>query len=584
MIPSIHQPHHSLLKTLDLGNDPLQEPWRTRGLVPTLKGQENEFVSNTQLTRFQTLADTAKRLAVKNPRPTSLFESSDDIFLGRETLVSQGLIDISNAHSTENLLAQLLPYWIEQTERIPVEPSTWLQVALGALEVSSGNQGLIERIRLAQARTDALAGSRVTQFSRSAHYMGSKAGLAPFLSEILQTFLAPESVILDLMCGSGAAASSFCRSWRTIASDAQQFSRLLAKVQGGGMTAERAARIADSVLSDARKHFEELPAFIKTNVLLENDFLSSELSGQVLKKLLEWVKAYPRIGNLNSSTPSPFSDSVELRRIDKSARPYILFSAYYGNLFFGVRQAAEIDCLRHSIEQLTDPLDKDWALGALVCAVSSCAYSYGGHFAQPKSDGTDRDRFEALAPDMLVSRGLSVSHEFFVRLTSLGAESEQVAFDIESVPGPWEAAMPAAASAIGQAPACVYFDPPYTRDEYSRYYHVLETLVRYDYPVVKDKPSIPRRGDGGRFASAFATRSTSQIEQLLADIINQSLEHNWKCLWSYSDTGAATIERVLTKVTPRSASIDIFCMDHVYKAQGKHRAKTVKEYAILLSP
>src|SRR5207253_2965645 len=30
--------------------------------------------------------------------------------------------------------------------------------------------------------------------------------------------------------------------------------------------------------------------------------------------------------------------------------------------------------------------------------------------------------------------------------------------------------------------AVIYADPPYSKDHYSRYYHVLETLVRYDYP------------------------------------------------------------------------------------------------------
>ena len=28
----------------------------------------------------------------------------------------------------------------------------------------------------------------------------------------------------------------------------------------------------------------------------------------------------------------------------------------------------------------------------------------------------------------------------------------------------------------------VYADPPYTKDQYSRYYHVYETLYRYDFP------------------------------------------------------------------------------------------------------
>jgi adenine-specific DNA-methyltransferase len=39
----------------------------------------------------------------------------------------------------------------------------------------------------------------------------------------------------------------------------------------------------------------------------------------------------------------------------------------------------------------------------------------------------------------------------------------------------------------GRTPVVVYADPPYSRAQYSRYYHVLETLVLYDYPAATGK-------------------------------------------------------------------------------------------------
>jgi adenine-specific DNA-methyltransferase len=33
-------------------------------------------------------------------------------------------------------------------------------------------------------------------------------------------------------------------------------------------------------------------------------------------------------------------------------------------------------------------------------------------------------------------------------------------------------------------PAVIYADPPYTDDQYSRFYHIFETLMHYDYPPV----------------------------------------------------------------------------------------------------
>lgn len=563
-----------------------EQAWLSKGLVCQLHGAQENFVAEGQVMRLRSLAEKAKWATENNPNPMGLFPSENELYLGERTLVSSGLSNKYDVSESESVLSQLLPYWIEQAEGSSAlaKSNIWPQVMLGSLEVASGHQSLIERIRLAQRRIGSLTNSRVSQFSRSAHYMGSKVALAPFLAEILHTFIPQETIVLDLMCGSGAAAGAFSRSWRTLASDAQQFSRLLGIVQGGGMEPEHAQSIANRVLSVARKHFEEMPSFLKENIQLESDFLASELTEDVVNELFEWIKAYPRVGNMQATSKSPFVDAIQHRRMNANAQPYILFSSYYGNLFFGVRQAAEIDSLRFAIEQLEDLNERSWALGALVCAVSSCAYSYGGHFAQPKFDGSAKARLDFLAQDMLTKRGLSVSHEFVIRLTNLAVESAEAQFPVEAIEGPWENALTAAAEVAQGAPICVYLDPPYTRDEYSRYYHVLETLVRYDYPLVQDKPSIPKRGDGGRFASRFATRNTPQIENLLAQIINECFKRKWSCLWSYSNTGVASIHNVLEQVLPQTGQFDIFCMDHAYKAQGRHQAKSVKEYAFFLRP
>jgi adenine-specific DNA-methyltransferase len=49
----------------------------------------------------------------------------------------------------------------------------------------------------------------------------------------------------------------------------------------------------------------------------------------------------------------------------------------------------------------------------------------------------------------------------------------------------------------------VYCDPPYTSDHYSRYYHIWETLVEYDYPEVAGVGRY--RPD--RFSTPFSIKS-----------------------------------------------------------------------------
>lgn len=570
-----------LVPIVELTGD--QVKWLNLGLLPRISEDSEQFILEGQLNRLKRLSKVASDLNYANPHPTSLFPSNDEIFLGRGTI----LIDCRPANSTsevDDILYQLLPFWIEEADEKNINKTNtnWVQVLLGEIEVLSRNSYLIERIRVAQSSVGRLLDSRTAQFARSASYMGSKSSLAPYFVEILKDLLSDETVMVDLMCGSGAASGVLSNSWKTIATDAQKFSRMLAVVQGGGMDASRARSISDRVLSRARSLFSELPIFLRNSIEIENEFLSSELSSDVLDEFSDWVINYPRINNPQCEPNTSFVELVTEGRNAESGLLPILFSSYYGNLFFGVRQAAEIDCLRVAIEDLTDEEERNWALGALVCSVSSRAYSYGGHFAQPKLDCSSRDKVKKLAPEMLVNWGQSVSHEFFVRLTNLGNESSNVRYPITEIAGPWEEALSTVRNMMHSDEVCVYLDPPYTRDEYSRYYHVLETLVRYDFPEVQDKPSIPKRGEAGRFASSFATRNTAHIEDLIVSIIESCTQEGWSCLWSYSSSGAASIKNIIERFPPTKLDIHIFSMDYTYKAQGKQGKKDVKEYAIFL--
>jgi len=555
------------------------ERWKALRLLTELETRSGRFMSSFQLQQLHKLSEQAQM----NASPgiiDGLFPTGTEIQLGSATWLNFGLKELPGEKTVEASLQQLLPYWIGSATDTPREGDLWMQ-ALGGLEVTGQRSSLAARIRQAVTRVSRSQETRVAQFARSAHYMGSKAALAPLLNEILHTLQPAGSTVIDLMCGSGTAAGAFSREWRTLASDAQSFSRYLGVVQGGGMTAVRARSIAEKTLGVAREHFNSLPSFVNEQVTREAEFLSAEFTDETASRFFEWIRRYPRISN--EAFAATFGAEITKRRFDAKTVPYLLFTAYYANLFFGVRQAAEIDSLRFAIDQLHDPLEKDWAMGALVCAVSSCAFAYGGHFAQPKLALSTLEKFTAQIKDIVESRGLSVSHEFFVRLCSLGQESEAASFPVERIDGPWENALHACEQRVGESPVCVYFDPPYTRDEYSRYYHVLETLTLYNYPTVADKPSIPVRGANGRFGSAFATRNVSQVEKLLADVLSACLTRGWNCLWSYSDSGVADIATVLKSVQGMTDKIDLFSMNHTYKAQGRRKAKPVKEFAIFLN-
>ncbi|WP_239508159.1 DNA adenine methylase, partial [Proteus mirabilis] len=62
----------------------------------------------------------------------------------------------------------------------------------------------------------------------------------------------------------------------------------------------------------------------------------------------------------------------------------------------------------------------------------------------------------------------------------------------------------------------VYADPPYTSVQYSRYYHVLNVLTDYDYPVCEGPGRCPVKGY--RFSSRFEFK-TGPAEKELGEFV-----------------------------------------------------------------
>jgi adenine-specific DNA-methyltransferase len=88
-----------------------------------------------------------------------------------------------------------------------------------------------------------------------------------------------------------------------------------------------------------------------------------------------------------------------------------------------------------------------------------------------------------------------------------------------------------------RSPDLIYLDPPYTADNYSRFYHVLEVLVRYDYPrLATDSRGEILRGRypeiGARFLSGFCQRP--RVEEEFRHVIHGAAATGAKLVISYA--------------------------------------------------
>ncbi len=152
-------------------------------------------------------------------------------------------------------------------------------------------------------------------------------------------------------------------------------------------------------------------------------------------------------------------------------------SRYYGGVYFSYQQAAELDALAKIIRELP-AVERDTALAALLSTASELVASVGGHFAQPMRM---RTRSGAVKPGLvasLIRSRRSSSFPVFEAWLQRYQDRPAAPYGAVVQRSDYRTTLATLPDDVG----VVYADPPYTRDHYSRFYHVLETLAVGDDP------------------------------------------------------------------------------------------------------
>ncbi len=448
--------------------------------------------------------------------------------------------------------------------------------------LTTSSEKVLEFAKLQLVREKRVDMVATSQIARSADYMGSKRALCGFLVEAISSALPESGIVIDLMCGSGVASGAFSKIWKTFSSDAQQFCTTLAVIHGGGFNRAAAQALLSRIVPIVRQHFDALQRDLTWAIEREDKLFYRDADEVLLEEYRDFMRSFPTLSNKTRSSHWDPQAEVERRRANHILYPYCLFIAYFSNVYFGLRQCVEIDSLRYSIDQLNDESEKKWALGALIATLSALGTTYGGHFAQPPVSSPDNITLKNLS-SVIDKRSPSVTHEFAVRLLNLSEESQKSSRPIEIVPGPWDKALSILGEKLGTESVLVYVDPPYKREEYSRYYHVLETLVSYSYPSCTGKGLTPEPSE--RFRSEFFTKVASKIEDTLVSVIVSIVERGWMCAWSYSDSGVANISEVIRSACRRrSCDIRSYSLPFVHKSHGGAKPKEITEYLIIFLP
>lgn len=256
-------------------------------------------------------------------------------------------------------------------------------------------------------------------------YMGSKRSmLLNGLGDLLAENAPTTTRFVDLFAGSGAVAIHVATKYEipVIASDLQQYSAVL------------------------------------TGAVLERQ---SELQWQ-----RAWTPWHDRAKEMYCRVRPPLLNKVTLESVDEFRdwslrRRSLPLTKAYGGHFYSPVQATWLDAYRSTLP-IRKPA-RTVALASLLHVASRCAAS-PGHTAQPFQPGSKANGYiaEAWAKDVP-----ALNKEFFRALSKLYAKKAGIS----------ETADANIAADRVKETDLVFIDPPYSGVQYSRFYHVLESVA-----------------------------------------------------------------------------------------------------------
>lgn len=378
---------------------------------------------------------------------------------------------------------------------------------------------------------------------RTLNYLGSKLRILNFIEGVIDNISNDQDGVCDLFSGSGCVSYRLSGKRLVLASDIQEYSRIICHSL---LNANTICHKFDSNKLDEKlkqKLYDSFSDLIK----LEN----SSLQNGDIKTMAEIIEHGSIEVYHEEHEVSPISDYLS-SVYDKLSRHSLvndssLVSRYYGGVYFSYEQSIQIDLL---LDYITRAKENEQTIlqAALLSTVSDIVNTVGKHFAQPLQLVNSKGDYKIKSTKKLnEDRSIDVVNLFNSWVNKYGNLKPSV-HGCKAIKSNYMECLKALPDDI----RIVYADPPYTRDHYSRYYHLLETLCYRSIPglsttSIHGSEHISRgiyRND--RHQSPFCIKSQALKE--FEKIFKFVSETNRKLVLSYSpyDESKKTHPRVVT--------------------------------------
>lgn len=319
---------------------------------------------------------------------------------------------------------------------------------------------------------------------RTIHYLGSKLRLLSPIRSAIAAVAPVGQPVCDLFAGSGVVSLALVSDWDVTSADIQEYSRVLCSglVNPPGSANDEGRRLTELAACGAFR--SRLRGALGDLLAHERNCMDNAASGEAdgLCDLVEHgsllaldARTHMPDGLHNHATAA----LRNLHRENLGAGPETVITRHFGGRYFAWEQAIDLDALLAEIHSREHP-GLDFFLAAALVVASHLVNAIGKHFAQPiklrNAKGCPKSH---LVRQTLRDRGLNVFDSYRTYCESLPTLRPSCRGH-RAVRADYRDVLDTDATPF----AAVYADPPYTRDHYSRYYHVLETMALRDEPQV----------------------------------------------------------------------------------------------------
>lgn len=361
----------------------------------------------------------------------------------------------------------------------------------------------------------------------SIRYMGSKRSLAGKICKQISKDN-PSAPVLDVFSGMCAVGAELAARHPIHTNDAHNFAAVIAHALFVEETLPPTSLHAREELTAAfTENAKRLRSHVGLRLHSETEALARIADGAGWKRLLALNEA---------------ETAGDWPRKRAGEDTYSLVTDYFSFGYFGLKQSIEIDSIRYAIEKAPEGR-KSYYLSCLLRAASECSAA-PGHFAQfliPRDKKT-AEYIARIRQRSILDRFYRALDEFerapcIDRVGNRSHCSDAIEL-LENF------------DSIGLTCKVIYADPPYSKAQYSRYYHVLETIVLYDYPDCTGKG----RYRAGRFMTGFS--QSAKVTGEMQRLVNSAAQTNCELYLSYPTNGllysaGSSVEAVMRRSYPK---------------------------------